>query len=55
MSVIWRDFWGSFTAIELVKDLMDYEVQDPLLKGLVKLLRPAKEDLLNRPDILDGN
>ncbi|KAK2138662.1 hypothetical protein LSH36_2660g00000 [Paralvinella palmiformis] len=32
---------------------MDYEVQDPLLKGLVKLLRPAKEDLLNRPDILD--
>ncbi|KAK2138580.1 hypothetical protein LSH36_2776g00005, partial [Paralvinella palmiformis] len=42
-----------YEAIELVKDLMDYEVQDPLLKGLVKLLRPAKEDLLNRPDILD--
>ena len=33
---------------------MEYEVRDKLLRGVVKLLRPAKEDLLNRPDILDG-
>lgn len=42
-----------YEAIELIKDLMEYEVKDNLLKGLVKLLRPAKEDLLRRPDILD--
>lgn len=33
---------------------MDYEVSDALLKGLVALLRPAKEDLIRKPEILDG-
>lgn len=42
------------TAIELIKELMDYEVSDSLLKGLVLLLRPAKEDLIRKPEILDG-
>ena len=51
MSLMWLFL---FSAIELIKDLMEYEVKDNLLKGLVKLLRPAKEDLLRRPDILDG-
>ena len=32
---------------------MEYEVRDVLLKGLVKLLRPSKEDMLQRPEILD--
>lgn len=33
---------------------MDYEVQSLILKGLVKLLRPAKEDLDDRPEFLEG-
>ena len=37
---------SKFAAIELIKDLMEYEVKDMLLRGLVKLLRPSKEDLL---------
>lgn len=41
-------------AIELIKELMEYEVSDSLLKGLVSLLRPAKEDLIKKPEILDG-
>ena len=43
------------SAIELIKELMEYEVQLALLRGLVRLLRPAKEDLLPRPELLDGN
>ena len=39
-----------FLAIELIKDLMDYEVADSLLSGLVALLRPALEDVLARTD-----
>ncbi|XP_063441619.1 armadillo-like helical domain containing protein 1 [Mytilus trossulus] len=42
-----------YEAIELIKELMDYEVSDSLLKGLVLLLRPAKEDLIRKPEILD--
>jgi len=41
-------------AVELIQLLMDYNVQSLLLQGLVKLLRPTKEDLINRPEILDG-
>lgn len=41
-------------AIELIKDLMNYEVKDALLLGLVKLLRPSKEDLVRRPDLFEG-
>ena len=33
---------------------MASEVRVGLLKGLVRLLRPAKEDLLPRPELLDG-
>lgn len=43
------------TAIELIKDLMEYSVQGELLKCLVSALVPSKEDLLHRPEILDGN
>ncbi len=32
---------------------MEYDVRDNLLKAIVKLLRPSKEDLLRRPEILD--
>ncbi|KAJ8040758.1 Armadillo-like helical domain containing protein 1 [Holothuria leucospilota] len=42
-----------FEAIELIKDLMDYGVQDELLKCLVSALVPSKEELLHRPEILD--
>lgn len=42
-----------YEAIELIKLLMGYEIRDILLDGLVKLLRPAKEDLLLRPQVLD--
>lgn len=33
---------------------MDYEVASTLLGGLVALLRPAKEDVIQKPDLLDG-
>ena len=43
------------SAIELIKDLMGYEIKDMLLRGLVKLLRPTKEDLLlQRAEAGDG-
>lgn len=42
-----------YEGIELIQLLMDYDVQNLLLKGLVKLLRPSKEDLLKRPDIFN--
>lgn len=42
-----------FEAIELIKELMDYNVGETLLKGLVELLRPAKEDIIQKPDLLD--
>jgi len=43
-----------FAAIELIKELMGYEVGGTLLSGLVGLLRPAKEDIIHKPDLLDG-
>ncbi|XP_077981110.1 armadillo-like helical domain containing protein 1 [Glandiceps talaboti] len=42
-----------YEAIELIKDLMKYEVQDQLLQGLVHNLVPAKEDMMRRPEILN--
>jgi len=42
-----------YEAIELVKLLMSYDIGEQLLSGLVRLLRPAKEDLLQRPALLD--
>ncbi|XP_041358939.1 armadillo-like helical domain containing protein 1 isoform X1 [Gigantopelta aegis] len=42
-----------FEAIELIKELMNYDVRELLLKGLVTLLRPSKEDTISRPEILD--
>ncbi|KAL4237129.1 hypothetical protein ACF0H5_005510 [Mactra antiquata] len=42
-----------FEAIELIKELMDYEVGQTLLSGLVGLLRPAKEDIIQKPDLLE--
>lgn len=38
-------------AIELIKDLVEYEVRGALLKGLVKLLRPTKEESIGIPEI----
>lgn len=40
--------------MELIKLLMDYEVRDQLLAGIVKLLKLSKEDLMNGPEILKG-
>jgi len=42
-----------YEAIELIKLMMTYEIRSAVLKGLVRLLRPAKEDLLLRPQVLD--
>ncbi|XP_060562979.1 armadillo-like helical domain containing protein 1 [Ruditapes philippinarum] len=42
-----------FEAIELIKELMDYDVGAVLLSGLVSSLRPAKEDIIQKPDLLD--
>ncbi|XP_045159982.1 armadillo-like helical domain containing protein 1 [Mercenaria mercenaria] len=42
-----------FEAIELIKELMDYEVGQILLSGLVGALRPAKEDIIQKPDLLE--
>lgn len=42
-----------FEAIELVKDLMKYDVQDQLLQSLVGALVPTKDELLKRPEIFN--
>ncbi|XP_022316328.2 armadillo-like helical domain containing protein 1 [Crassostrea virginica] len=42
-----------FEAIELIKELMEYEVADTILQKLVCLLRPSKEETVKRPEILE--
>nr|XP_022316328.1 uncharacterized protein C1orf228 homolog isoform X1 [Crassostrea virginica] len=42
-----------FEAIELIKELMEYEVADTILQKLVSLLRPSKEETVKRPEILE--
>ncbi|ESP05225.1 hypothetical protein LOTGIDRAFT_227885 [Lottia gigantea] len=42
-----------FEAIELIKELMIYDVSTSLLSGLVLLLKPIKEDTLAKPEILE--
>lgn len=48
--------WGSLPslAIELIKDLVDYDVRLPLLKGLVALLIPSIKTSQAYPKILAG-
>lgn len=41
-------------AIELVKELMEYEVSETILQKLVSLLRPSKEEIVKRPEIIEG-
>ena len=44
-----------YEASELIKDLMHYDVQLAILKGLVSLLKPTKEDVqADKPEILSG-
>ena len=44
-----------YEASELIKDLMNYDIQLALLKGLVSLLKPSKEDIqAEKPEILSG-
>ncbi|KAH9499932.1 Armadillo-like helical domain containing protein 1 [Bulinus truncatus] len=45
-----------FEAIELIKDLMEYEVADSILSGLVGLLKPSMKDAITRynPDEVDA-
>ena len=33
---------------------MSYDVRQNILRGLVRLLRPSKDDIDSRPEILDG-
>ncbi|XP_076441453.1 armadillo-like helical domain containing protein 1 [Babylonia areolata] len=42
-----------FEAIELIKELMNYEVAESLLSGLVALLRPAVDDIKPKQDAMD--
>ncbi|XP_022087363.1 uncharacterized protein C1orf228 homolog [Acanthaster planci] len=42
-----------FEAIELIKDLMSYDVQEQLLVSLVAALVPVKDKHMKRPEILD--
>ncbi|XP_071952021.1 armadillo-like helical domain containing protein 1 [Antedon mediterranea] len=42
-----------YEAIELIKDLMDFEVQESLLKSLVSALAPTKDEIRKQPEILD--
>lgn len=42
-----------FEAIELIKELMEYEVSETILQKLVSLLRPSKEEIVKRPEILE--
>ena len=36
-----------YEACELIKDLMDYDIRHSLLQGLVALLKPTKEEILD--------
>ncbi|KAK6178881.1 hypothetical protein SNE40_011367 [Patella caerulea] len=42
-----------FEAIELIKELMIYDVSTSLLKGLVTQLKPVKDDSVPKPEILE--
>ncbi|XP_033117089.1 armadillo-like helical domain containing protein 1 isoform X3 [Anneissia japonica] len=42
-----------YEAIELIKDLMEYEVQESLLRSLVSSLVPTKDEIKKQPEILD--
>lgn len=42
-----------FEAIELIKELMEYEVSETIQQKLVSLLRPSKEEIVKRPEILE--
>ena len=41
-----------YEAIEFIRELMKYDVQDQLLETLVKALHPTREELMKRQDIL---
>ena len=44
-----------YEASELIKELIRYDVQLAVLKGLVSLLKPSKEDIqADIPEILNG-
>ena len=44
-----------YEASELIKDLVLYDVQLAMLKGLVSLLKPSREDIqADKPEILNG-
>ena len=47
-------FYFMLSAIELIRDLMSFDVRPKIMHGLVKLLRPSKDDIDSRPEILDG-
>uniref|UniRef100_UPI00398EE81B armadillo-like helical domain containing protein 1 isoform X2 n=1 Tax=Pristiophorus japonicus TaxID=55135 RepID=UPI00398EE81B len=42
-----------YEAIELIKTLLNYEVRQALLEGIVARLNPSMSDIKNRPKILD--
>lgn len=44
-----------YEAIQLIKLLMNYSVRDKLLEGLIKALKPSKEDIITgkAPEILN--
>ena len=44
-----------YEACELIKDLMAYDVRHSLLKGIVLLLKPTKDDILESNETLIGN
>ena len=41
-----------YEASELIKDLMKYDVQHSLLKGLVTLLKPTKDDIKDSSEVM---
>lgn len=44
-----------YEACELIKDLMQYDVQNSLLKGMVALLKPTKDEIKDSSEaILSG-
>jgi hypothetical protein len=52
--VQFRLFFFMPTALELIQLLMDYEVRDALLEGLVRLLRPTPDETEQPLSILTG-
>ena len=49
-----QDWCAEYAALELIELLMEYEVKNAILEGLVSLLRPTIDVVRQQMDIFNG-